>query len=81
MSRSGASPDNAVVEGLVPCSLLVPRFVAQGGYRLRVVGNIPQLGQWQASGAVDLLPSDKDKNMYSANVQLPLGKKIEAKVS
>ena len=62
------------------CCLLVPRFVAQGGYKLKVVGNIPQLGAWRTSRALDLLPSDKDKNMYSANVQLPLGKKIEAKV-
>ena len=45
-----------------------------------MAGNIRQLGAWQASRAVDLLPNDQDENMYSANVQLPLGEKIEAKV-
>ena len=62
---------------------MVPRFVAQqeGGYKLRVVGNIPQLGAWQNSGAIELQPSEQDKNMYSANLMLPLGVKIEAKVS
>lgn len=61
---------------------MVPRFVAQqSGYKLRVVGNIPQLGAWQNSGAIELQPSEQDKNMYSANLMLPLGVKIEAKVS
>ena len=66
-------------ERLVSCCLLVPRFMAHGAQRLRVTGNIRQLGAWER--ALDLLPNDQDENMYSANVHLPLGEKIEAKVS
>ena len=76
LSASSSSTE----ERLVSCCLLVPRFLAHGS-GLKVVGNIRQLGSWRASEAVQMTPSDQDENMYSVNVQLPLGEKIEAKVS
>ena len=60
---------------------MVPRFVASHGVnRLAIVGNVRQLGSWNQSKAVQLLPSDQHETMYTAIVQLPLGEKIEAKV-
>ena len=65
---------------LVPCQLMVPRFVAAGGQRLAVLGNVTQLGAWRPSQAVPLEPSEHNETMHVAIVQLPLGDKIEAKV-
>ena len=66
---------------LVNCQLTIPRFEgANGGQRLAVIGSVEQLGAWEPTKAVPLLPSEHNETMYTAIVQLPLGEKIEAKV-
>ena len=61
---------------------MVPRFVSEpgAGQRLAVLGNVPQLGAWRPSQAVQLIPSEQNDTMYTALVRLPLGQRIEAKV-
>ncbi len=63
-----------------PCHILVPRFLAAPASRLVLVGNLPQLGNWAARGALQLQPSPQNPAMLSAVVHLPINTKVEAKV-
>jgi hypothetical protein len=72
---------SSVPSKLVNCQLTIPRFEgASGGQRLAIIGSVEQLGAWEPTKAVPLLPSEHNETMYTAIVQLPLGEKIEAKV-
>ena len=78
-----------LLEGsLVSCQLVVPRLVmaahgmaANGSqHQLAVNGSVSQLGLWAPDQAVRLMPSTSDESILTANVMLPVGELIEAKV-
>ena len=73
---------------MVNCHILVPRFLAQSwtygwqsDHKLVLVGNTPSLGSWDASKGAPLILTSVDKGeSYSAEVMLPLGAAINAKI-
>jgi hypothetical protein len=56
----------------------VPLFNARKGQRLHLVGSLPQLGSWKPEEGLVLQPG-RD-NMWKADVDLPVGVQIKAKV-
>jgi Starch binding domain len=73
---------------MVNCHILVPRFLAQSwaygwksDHKLVLVGSTPSLGSWDASKGVPLSLTSLDKGKsYSAEVMLPLGVPVNAKI-
>lgn len=59
-------------------SMLISSMQIEYGQRFKIVGNQPQLGDWDVSKAIALKWHDGD--LWAANVELPVGVDIEFKV-
>ena len=76
-SAHDSGPDG-ISPQLVNCRLAVPSTSSEPN-QFAIIGNVAQLGAWDPELAIRLLPNSLT-HTFTADLLLPLGENIEAKV-